>query len=77
MALDIQAKINDLVKKISDNGDLLAKFKKDPVTTVKDLIGNLDISSDTINTIVEGVKAKLNLDEAKGVMNKLKGLFSK
>ena len=77
MALDIQSKITELVKKISDNKDLLAKFKKDPITTVKDLIGNLDISSDTINTIVEGVKAKLNVDDAKGFIAKLKKLFKK
>ncbi len=75
MALDIQAKITELVKKISGSSDLLAKFKKDPINTVKDLIGNLDISSDTINTIVEGVKAKLNVDDAKGFLAKLKKLF--
>ena len=77
MALDIQAKITELVQKISGNTALLEKFKKDPITTVKDLIGNLDISSDTINTIVEGVKAKLNLDDAKGILAKLKKLFKK
>lgn len=77
MAMDIQAKITELVGKISGNKDLIAQFKKDPITTVKNLIGNLDISSDTINTIVEGVKAKLNLDEATGLLSKVKGIFKK
>lgn len=77
MAFDIQAKITELVGKISGDKGLLAKFKKDPAATVKELIGNLDISSDTINTIVEGIKGKLNLDKAGGIFAKIKALFSK
>ena len=49
------------------------KFKKNPTGTVEGLIG-VDLPDDQINAVVEGVKAKVNVD---GITSKLGGLFGK
>ena len=67
--MDIKAKVEELVKKIQSDEALQAQFKEDPVKAVEGALG-VDLPDDTINNIVSGVKAKLNLD-------KLGGLFGK
>ena len=67
--MDIKAKIEELVNKIKGDKDLLAKFQKDPITTVEGLLG-VDLPNDQIEKIVDGIKAKIDLD-------KLGGLFGK
>ena len=69
MNMDIKKKIEELVDKIKNDKDLLAKFQKDPITTVEGLIG-IDLPDDQIEKLVEGIKAKISLD-------KLGGLFGK
>ena len=74
--MDIKAKIEEIVKKIKGDKKLLSKFKDEPVKTVEDLLG-VDLPDDIIEKIVEGVKAKISIDDVKGVLGKLKGLFGK
>ena len=62
MALDIKAKIEELVDKIKNDKDLTTKFKKDPTKTVEGLVG-VDLPDDQVNKIVEGIKAKISLDK--------------
>ncbi len=80
MELDIKAKIEELVKKITGDKKLLANFKKDPIKVVEKLIG-IDLPDEQIKALVEGVKAKINLDDiaekAGGLKNVLGGLFGK
>lgn len=80
MELDIKAKIEELVSKITGDKKLLASFKKDPIKVVENLIG-IDLPDEKIKAIVEGVKAKINLDDiaekAGGLKNVLGGLFGK
>ena len=71
MALDIKAKIEELVDKVKGDKDIGEKFQKDPTKTVEGLIG-VDLPEDQINAVVEGVKAKVKLDS---VTSKLGGLF--
>ncbi len=71
--MDIKAKIDELVKKIKTDKNLAAKFSKDPIGTVEGLIG-IDLPNDQVEKIVEGIKAKINLDDIAG---KLGGLFGK
>ena len=73
MALDIKAKITELVDKIQKDPKMLESFEKEPVKTVEGLVG-VDLPDDQINPIVDGVKAKLNLDKAAGLLG---GLFKK
>ncbi|MBR4700957.1 MAG: hypothetical protein IKP19_04600 [Oscillospiraceae bacterium] len=71
MALDIKAKIEEIVDKVKGDKDIGEKFQKDPTKTVEGLIG-VDLPEDQINAVVEGVKAKVKLDS---VTSKLGGLF--
>lgn len=74
--MDIKAKIEEIVKKIKSDKNLLSKFKDDPIKTVEGLIG-VDLPDDIIEKIVEGVKAKITVDDVKGVLGKLKGILGK
>lgn len=71
--MDIKAKIEELVNKIKSDKDLLAKFQKDPISTVEGLLG-IDLPNDQVEKIVEGIKAKINLDKIGGMLG---GLFGK
>ena len=73
MALDIKAKITELVEKIQKDPKMLESFEKEPVKTVEGLVG-VDLPDDQINPIVDGMKANLNLDKAAGLLG---GLFKK
>ena len=71
--MDIKAKIEELVEKIKGDKDLLSKFQKDPITTVEGLLG-IDLPNDQIEKIVDGIKAKIDLDKLGGMLG---GLFGK
>lgn len=72
--MDIKAKIEEIVAKVKSDKDFAAKFKANPLKTVKDLLG-VDIPDEQVNAIVDGVKTKVNLDEAEGLLGKAKKLF--
>lgn len=73
MAIDIKKIIEDIIAKIKGDKDIGEKFQKNPTKTVEGLIG-VDLPDDQVNAVVEGVKAKINLDDLTG---KLGGLFGK
>ena len=70
----IKEKINEIVDKVKNDKDFAAKFKKDPIKAVESVIG-VDLPDDQIMKIVDGVKAKIQVDNAGNAVNKLKGLF--
>lgn len=74
--MDIKEKIEELVEKIKSNDDLLAKFKKEPVKVIEELVG-IDLPDEKIEALVEGIKAKINLDKIGDALGGLKGLFGK
>ncbi len=78
--MDIKAKITELVDKIKGDDDLMENFKKDPIKTVEKLLG-VDLPDDQIEKLVDGIKAKINLDDIGeklgGLGSKLGGLFGK
>ncbi len=91
--MDIKAKIEEIVKKITEDKSLLTEFKSNPIKVVEKLIG-VDLPDDKVKAIVEGVKAKINIDDVKklvdsdgdgkldaddvkSAVSKLKGLFKK
>ena len=74
--MDIKAKAEELVNKIKNDKTLLANFKAEPVKTIEGLIG-VDLPDEQVQKIADLVKTKLNLDDAAGVVGKIKGLFSK
>lgn len=71
--MDIKAKIEELVEKIKADKNILAKFQKDPVTTVEELLG-IDLPNDQVEKLVEGIKAKINVDKLSGMLG---GLFGR
>ena len=62
MGIDIKAKIEELINKIKGDKEIGERFAKEPTKTVEGLLG-IDLPDDQINQIVEGIKAKLNLDK--------------
>ena len=70
--MDIKAKIQELVESITGNKALLAKFKADPIDTVKSLLKNIDLDDELLEKLVAGVKAKINLDQVDDVIDGLK-----
>lgn len=60
--MDIKAKVEEILEKVKGDDGFLAKFKEDPVKAIEDLIGK-DLPDEQVKAIVEGVKAKLNLDK--------------
>ena len=72
--MDIKAQITTAVEKITKDQKLQEQFKKEPVKTVEQVLG-VDLPDDTLNKIVDGVKAKLSIDKASGALDSLKKLF--
>ena len=65
---EIKEKIEKIVKEISQNKNLAKEFQKDPIATVKKIIG-LQLPDDTIEKVIAGVKTKLTADKAKTVLD--------
>lgn len=71
--MDIKAKIDEIVNKVKSDPAFAEEFKKEPVKAVEKLLG-VDLPDDAIKNIVDGAKAKINVD---GIADKLGGLFGK
>ena len=71
--MDIKEKIEELVEKIKSDKTLMKKFQNDPISTVEGLIG-IDLPNDKVEAIVDGIKAKIDLDKIGDVLG---GLFGK
>ena len=76
MALDVKAKIEELVEKIKKNPALLKKFNTEPVKVVEELVG-IDLPDELIEKLVDGVKAKIAIDSVGDALGALGGLFGK
>ena len=70
---EIKEKIEQVVKKLTADKNLMAKFDKNPVKVIEELLG-VDLPDDIVKKVVEGVKAKIKLDDA---LENLGGLFGK
>ena len=76
MALDIKAKIEEIVKKLTSNKNLMAKFEKNPASVIEQFVG-VDLPDEQVNQLVEGIKAKIKLDKVGDALGSLGGLFGK
>ncbi len=78
--MDIKEKIEELVEKIQGDKDLAARFQKDPVAAIEGLLG-VDLPDEQMKKVVEGIKAKIKLDDIGdmlgGLGDKLGGLLGK
>ena len=74
--MDIKEKVEELVEKIKNDKNILAKFEKNPTSVIEDLIG-IDLPDDQINDLVNAIKAKLSLDKLGDALGGLGGLFGR
>ena len=71
--MDIKAKIEQIVEKVKNDKTLMARFQKEPIKVVEELIG-VDLPDDQIEKVVDAVKAKIDLDKIGGMLG---GLFGR
>lgn len=71
--MDIKEKIEELVDKVKNDKDFAKEFKENPIKAVEGVIG-VDLPDEKIESIVDGVKAKVSFDDIK---DKIGGLFGK
>lgn len=72
--MDVKEQVTKAVEKITKDEKMMEQFKKDPVKTVEQVLG-VDLPDDMLNKVVDGVKAKVSVDKAAGVVDKVKKLF--
>ena len=71
--MDLMKKVEELVKKITSDKDLRAKFDKNPAAVIEQLVG-VDLPDAQVNQLVDAIRAKIT---AESVGNLLGGLFGK
>lgn len=74
--MDIKSIISETVEKITSDEKVLDRFKKNPVKTVEELTG-IELPDDQLEKVVDGIKAKISLDEVGEKLGGLKNLFGK
>ena len=74
--MDIKEKIEAVAKKLLSDKKLMEKFEKNPVKVIEELLG-VDLPDNLVNNIIDGVKAKINLDKVGDTLETLSGLFGK
>ena len=73
---NLKEKIEEIVKKIQNDKNISNEFKKNPIGTVEKLIG-IDLPDNEIMKVVDAVKTKLTVDNAKGLFDNVKNLLNK
>lgn len=73
---DIEELVEKAVGALKGDGNLLDNFKENPIKTIEKIL-NIDLPDEILEKIADAVKAKINLDDAKDLLGKVKGLFDK
>ena len=76
MTMNIKAKIEEIVKKLLADKDLMAKFQRDPVAVIEEYAG-VDLPDELVNQLIDGIKARIKLDQVGDALGALGGLFKK
>ena len=76
MAVDIKEKIEQIVKKLMADKNLMDKFQRNPAAVIEEYVG-VDLPDDLVNQIIEGVKAKIKLEKVGDALDALGGLFGR
>lgn len=74
--MDLKAKIEEIVKKLTTDKTLMARFERNPVSVIEQLIG-IDLPDDQVNQLIDGIKAKIKLDHVGDVLGGIGKLFGK
>ena len=62
--------------KLTSDKNLMAKFERNPVSVIEQLIG-IDLPDEQINQLVDGIKAKIKLDQVGDMLGGIGKLFGK
>lgn len=76
MDFDVKELIEKAIDALKADDDLLAKFKKEPVKVLEKLL-KIDLPDEKLEAVIDGIKAKLAIDDVSDVLGKLGGLFGK
>lgn len=76
MAFDVKKAVEEAVKKLEANPELLKKFDKEPVKALEGILG-VDLPDDKVQPLIDGIKAKLDLNSLSGKLGGLGKLFQK
>ena len=74
--MDIKAMIENAVKKLMSDKNLMAKFDKNPASVIEEIIG-VDLPDEIVNQIVSGIKVKLAATKVGNALEGLGKLFGK
>ena len=74
--MDIKAKIEEIVKKLMNDKTLMARFERNPASVIEQFIG-IDLPDEQVNQLIEGIKAKIKLDQVGDVLGGIGKLFGK
>ena len=74
--MDIKAKIEEVVKKLMNDKSLMAKFERNPVSVIEQLIG-IDLPDQQVNQLIEGIKARIKLDQVGDMLGGIGKLLGK
>lgn len=72
--MDIKEQITKVVDTVTKDKTLLEQFQKEPVKTIEKVLG-VDLPDDVVNKVIDGVKAKVSMDNAAGAIDAIKKLF--
>ena len=74
--MDLKAKIDQIVKKLLADKTLMARFERNPASVIEEYVG-IDLPDEQVNQLVEGIKAKIKLDQVGDVLGSIGKLFGK
>lgn len=72
--MDLKGQINKIVEEVSQNPNIKEQFEKEPVKVIEKVIG-IDLPDDVVMKIIDGVKAKMTIDNVSKAADTLKGIF--
>ena len=72
--MDIKEKVEAIIEEIKNNPNIKKEFEKEPVKVIEKLIG-VDLPDDVVEKIIDGVKAKMTVDNVSKIAGVLKDLF--
>ena len=71
---DIKTQVEEAVKKLQSDEKLLDEFKKEPIKTVEKITG-IDLPDEQLQKVVDGIKAKMTLNDIGDKLGGLKDLL--
>ena len=75
-SFDIKELAEKAIDTIKGDDNLLESFKTNPIKVVEKVL-KIDLPDEILEKIVEIVKTKINIDDAKEALGKIAGLFGK